>query len=88
VSQGRCDSKNFTIPIFELCTATVRFALDTYAVSEPDRTLNIHVVGSSFPNWNGTDQKRSFVVSADELKLTNPVASTGGITEVVWKRAK
>jgi hypothetical protein len=60
----------------------------TYAVSEPDRTLNIHVVGSSFPNWNGTDQKRSFVVSADELKLTNPVASTGGITEVVWKRAK
>jgi hypothetical protein len=63
-------------------------SLDTYAVSEPDRTLNIHVVGSSFPNWNGTDQKRSFVVSADELKLTNPVASTGGITEVVWKRAK
>lgn len=60
----------------------------TYAVSEPDHTLNIHVVGSSFPNWNGTDQKRSFAVSADELKLTNPVASTGGVTEVVWKRAK
>jgi hypothetical protein len=30
VSQGRCDSKNFTIPIFELCTATVRFALDSH----------------------------------------------------------
>jgi Lipocalin-like domain len=60
----------------------------TYTVSEPDRTLNIHVVGSSFPNWNGTDQKRTFAVSADELRLTNPVASTGGITEVVWKRAK
>jgi Lipocalin-like domain len=55
----------------------------TYTVSEQDRTLNIHVVGSSFPNWNGTDQKRSFA-----LKLTNPVASTGGTTEVVWKRAK
>jgi hypothetical protein len=60
----------------------------TYTVSEPDRMLNIHVVGSSFPNWNGTDQKRTFAVSADELKLTNPVASTGGTTEVVWKRAK
>jgi hypothetical protein len=60
----------------------------TYTVNEPDRTLNIHVVGSSFPNWNGTDQKRSLAVSADELKLTNPIASTGGITEVVWKRAK
>jgi hypothetical protein len=60
----------------------------TYTVSEPDRTLNIHIVGSSFPNWNGTDQKRTFAVSADELKLTNPVASTGGTTKVVWKRAK
>ena len=60
----------------------------TYTVSEPDRTLDIHVVGSSFPNWNGTDQKRRFAVSADELKLTNPVASTGGTTEVVWKRAR
>ena len=66
--------------------ATITY-FGTYTVSEPDRTLNIHVVGSSFPNWNGTDQKRSFAVSADELKLTNPVASTGGTTEVVWKRA-
>ncbi len=59
----------------------------TYTVSEPDRTLNIHIVSSSFPNWNGTDQKRMFTVSGDNLKLTNPVASTGGTTEVVWKRA-
>lgn len=60
----------------------------TYTVSEQHHTLNIHVVGSSFPNWNGTDQKRSFAVSGNELKLTNPVASTGGTTEVVWKRAR
>ncbi|HLH89020.1 MAG TPA: lipocalin-like domain-containing protein [Xanthobacteraceae bacterium] len=60
----------------------------TYTVNEADRALNIHVAGSSFPNWNGTDQKRTFAVSADELKLTNPVASTGGTTEVVWKRAR
>lgn len=60
----------------------------TYKVSEPDHNISIHVVGSSFPNWNGTNQNRTFRVSGDELKLTNPVASTGGITEVVWKRAK
>jgi hypothetical protein len=36
---------------------------------------------------DGMDQKRMFTVSGDELKLTNPVASTGGTTEVVWKRA-
>jgi hypothetical protein len=60
----------------------------TYTVSEPDRTISIHIVGSSFPNWNGANQKRIFTITGDELKLTNPVASTGGgTTEVVFKRA-
>src|SRR5438874_1148442 len=59
----------------------------TYTVSDSDRLISIHIVGSSFPNWNDADQKRIFTVSGDELKLTNPVASTGGgTTEVVWKR--
>jgi Lipocalin-like domain len=60
----------------------------TYTGSEPDHTIGIHVVGSSFPNWNETNQKRTFNVSGDELRLSNPVASTGGTTEVVWKRAR
>lgn len=30
----------------------------TYTVSDADRMLNIHIVNSSFPNWNGVDQKR------------------------------
>jgi Lipocalin-like domain len=61
----------------------------TYTVSESDRTISIHVVGSSFPNWNGANQKRIFTITGDELKLTNPVASIGqGTTEVAWKRAK
>ena len=60
----------------------------TYTISEPDRTISIHIVGSSFPNWNGANQKRIFTITGDELKLTNPVASAGeGTAEVVWKRA-
>ena len=58
-------------------------------MSEADRTISIHVVNSSFPNWNGANQKRIFTIAGDELKLTNPVASIGeGTTEVVFKRAK
>jgi len=61
----------------------------TYAVNESDRTISIHVASSSFPNWNGTDQKRVVKLAGDELTLTNPVGSTGGgSAEVVWKRAK
>ena len=60
----------------------------TYSVSEADRTIAIHVEGSSFPNWNGADQKRIFMIAGDELKLTSPAASGAGTAEVVWKRAK
>src|SRR5215510_13530032 len=46
----------------------------TYSVSEGDRTIAIHVEGSSFPNWNGADQKRIVTITGDQLKLTAPVA--------------
>jgi hypothetical protein len=32
----------------------------TYSVNEVDRALNFHIESSSFPNWNGTDQKAIF----------------------------
>ena len=52
-------------------------------------TANLHIDGSSFPNWKGTDQKRTFSLSGDDLKWDNPVASTGaGTAQLVWKRAK
>jgi Lipocalin-like domain len=66
--------------------ATITY-FGTYSVSEPDRTIAIHVDASSFPNWNGTDQKRLFAITGDQLKLTvRP--PRGGSVDVVWKRAK
>ena len=58
----------------------------TYAVSEADRTIAIRIDGSSFPNWNGVDQKRIVSITGDQLKLTAPVAF--GTAEVVWKRVQ
>ena len=48
----------------------------------------MHVEGSTFPNWDGQDQKRVWTVKGDELSVTNPTASVGGIAYVIWKRAK
>jgi hypothetical protein len=59
----------------------------TYSVSEADHTLNYHIESSSFPNFNGADQKRSFTLKGDEMEYTGPT-STGGTSHVVWKRAK
>jgi hypothetical protein len=59
----------------------------TYSVNEPARSIAIHVEASSFPNWNGTDQKRFFALSDDHLTLTvRPPA--GGSVDVLWRRAK
>ena len=51
---------------------------------------------SSFPNWAGTDQKRTnFSVTGDELKYTNQAPSGGyqylvpaSAPFVVWRRVK
>jgi Lipocalin-like domain len=57
----------------------------TYTVREAERTIDIHIEASSFPNWNGADQIRGFAIDGDELTLT--VAALGGHAEVKWKRA-
>ena len=67
-----------------------------YSVDETDRAMVIHIDASSFPNWNGTDQKRLVTITEDvlaigdrRLKLTVPPAPTGGAAiEVLWRRAK
>jgi Lipocalin-like domain len=60
----------------------------TYSVNGTD--LNVRVENSSFPNWEGANQKRTNMsVSSDELKYTQPSPSGGGpATVVIWKRAK
>jgi hypothetical protein len=57
-----------------------------YTVIDPS-TINLHVVGSMLPNWDGADQKRSFVINGDELELTNFTNSSGDASvHAFWKR--
>ncbi len=58
-----------------------------YTVNEADKTITFHIETSTFPNWNGVEQKRPFTITGDELKWTT-AASSGGSAEVVLKRAK
>jgi len=59
----------------------------TYSISEADSSISIHVEGSSFPNWDGTDQKRFVSIAGNQLTLT--VRPPGGdVVDVIWKRVK
>jgi hypothetical protein len=63
--------------------------IGTYAVNRPDGSLIFKVESATFPNWNGTEQKRSIVTATrDELVYITATASSGGVGTVTWKRAK
>jgi Lipocalin-like domain len=58
----------------------------TYALNEADKTLTLRVEASTYPNLDGTQQKRTItsLTAGDELTWTNP--ATKG--EVAWKWIK
>jgi hypothetical protein len=59
----------------------------TYVVDEKGGSIAVQIQGSSFPNWNGSTQKRLVSIAADELTLSVHPPS-GEIVDVIWRRAK
>lgn len=57
-------------------------------VSEKEHTVKLTIEGSTFPNWDGQVQTRTMTVTGDELRITNPVAASGGTNYIILKRAK
>jgi len=60
----------------------------TLSVNAADKTLTFKIETATFPNFDGTEQKRPFTVTGDELTFTVAAASGGGTVTAVWKRAK
>jgi hypothetical protein len=49
-------------------------------------TLTFHIEGSIYPNWEGTTQVRSYVLSGDMLSYKVPPRPNGDIPLTGWKR--
>ena len=63
--------------------------IGTYSVDSGQKTLAFNVDSATFPNWNGTEQRRLLASSdKDELKYVTPSASSGGVGTVTWRRLK
>jgi hypothetical protein len=63
----------------------------TYTIDEAGKSITFRIEASSFPNWDGTVQKRSVTAITDEVVTWNtPAPSAAGYThtEVAWKKAK
>ena len=59
----------------------------TYVVDE-DKSFTFQIERATFPNWEGKNNKRSFVIVGDELRFTDPHSSGGGVAATIFQRAK
>ena len=60
-----------------------------YTLDDGGKAITFHIETSSYPNWDGTTQKRPLKVAGDELRYTVAAPSGGGPgNDVVWKRVK
>jgi hypothetical protein len=59
-----------------------------YTVDSGQRLLTFRIDHASFPNWEGTEQRRSFELKDGVLRYTVSTTTTGGteVGEVTWRR--
>ncbi|MEN2401384.1 lipocalin-like domain-containing protein [Flavobacterium sp. MC2016-06] len=60
-----------------------------YEIDETTKTITFKIKTASFPNWENTEQKRSYTYNNDELKYVVANTTQGGksVTAVViWKK--
>lgn len=58
----------------------------TVSIDEGGTLLVFSIQGSSFPNWEGTVQKRQFTLAGDELSYRVPPRPDGSVPVSVWRR--
>lgn len=58
----------------------------SFSVNKTGTVLVFKIENSTFPNWDGTEQKWPFSISREELRFVVPDASGGGIALTTWRR--
>ena len=60
----------------------------TYKVDLAGSAVDVHIIGSSFAAFNGTESRRNFKFTGpDELQTTNVIPGSGVTAELVWQRS-
>jgi len=77
-----------TLEEYQAVSRRVVAYFGTYTVDEAKHIVTLHIEQSSFPNWNGTDQQRTFTFKGDKLRYTaaSSTANPAESAELLWKR--
>lgn len=60
----------------------------TVSMDAAAHILTFRIDSASYPNWEGTEQKRRFELVGDELSYRVPATSDGVVPISVWRRVK
>jgi hypothetical protein len=61
----------------------------TVAVDTAAHVLVFRIEGASFPNWEGTEQRRKYVLTADSLSYQVPTPRADGSVPIsAWRRER
>ncbi len=58
----------------------------SYAVDDQAGSIRFSVEASSFPNQNGTTNRRPFLLDGEDLIVINPAAAGGSEIRLRWRR--
>ena len=58
----------------------------TMSVDSAAHVLTVSIDGASFPNQEGTQQRRTYVLDGDELSYHVPARPDGNVPITVWRR--
>jgi len=58
----------------------------TVTVDAAAHTLDFHIEGSTYPNWEGTTQRRRFEMNGNTLSYRVPPRPNGDVPLTGWKR--
>ena len=83
------DKSHGTAAEYEAAVNGANSHFGRFVVDEAGKSITFAIEHASFPNWEGTEQKRSFTLVGDELTYTVPVTTnaTAAAGEVKWRRA-
>lgn len=60
----------------------------TYEVDAAGKTLTFRIDRASYPNWNGTVQRRPYELDGDVLSYRVPPTPDGTVPISVWRRVR
>lgn len=82
------DKRRGTAAEYEAAALGMSSHFGRYTVDSAGGTITFHIEAASFANWNGTQQKRPFTLSGDELEWRVPATPTGTVPVSAWHRAR